>query len=114
MHRHGLLPGESLNIRRVMTADGRPAEQVVIASPSGRNYAYQPGESGLLFSDTGELGVYSVNFLGETSQSVEYFTVNLLMRENHSSVRQKAFRLEGPASAQHCRLNQDGANSGRH
>jgi Ca-activated chloride channel homolog len=74
---HGLQPGESLNIRRVVTSDGRPAEQVVIASPSGRNYANQPGESGLLFSDTGELGVYSVNFLGETSQSVEYFTVNL-------------------------------------
>jgi Ca-activated chloride channel homolog len=74
---HGLQPGESLNIRRVVTSDGRPAEQVVIASPSGRNYAYQPGESGLLFSDTGELGVYSVNFLGETSQSVEYFAVNL-------------------------------------
>jgi Ca-activated chloride channel homolog len=75
--RHGLQPGESLNLRGVVTADGRPAEQVVIASPSGRNFAYEPGESGLLFSDTGELGVYSVNFVGETSQSVEYFTVNL-------------------------------------
>jgi Ca-activated chloride channel homolog len=83
---HGLQPGESLNIRRVMTADGRPAEQVVIASPSGKNYAYQPGESGLLFSNTGELGVYSVNFLGETSQSVEYFTVNLL-NERESLIR---------------------------
>jgi Ca-activated chloride channel homolog len=83
---HGLQPGESLNIRRVMTAEGRPAEQVVIASPSGRNYAYLPGESGFLFSDTGELGVYSVNFLAETSQSVEYFTVNLF-DEGESFIR---------------------------
>jgi Ca-activated chloride channel homolog len=94
---HGLQPGESLNIRRVVTADGRPAEQVVIASPSGRNYAYQPGESGFLFSETGELGVYAVNFLGETSQTVDYFTVNLF-DERESSILPAASIQIGRAS----------------
>jgi Ca-activated chloride channel homolog len=68
----GLAPGESLSI-----LPSPQVEQVVVASPSGQLYSFIPGESGVLFSETGELGVYAVNFLAGDEQRAEYFAVNL-------------------------------------
>lgn len=68
----GLAPGESLSI-----LPGPQVEQVVVASPTGQLYSFIPGESGVLFSETGELGIYAVNLLAGDEQRAEYFAVNL-------------------------------------
>ncbi len=69
---NGLQPGESLSI-----LPGPQISQVVVALPSGRTYALPPAESGILFSETGELGVYAVNYLGSDPTYAEFFAVNL-------------------------------------
>jgi hypothetical protein len=51
------------------------AEQIVIASPSGKAYTLAAGQS--LFSETNELGYYAVNFISKDATKVEYFAVNL-------------------------------------
>lgn len=71
-----LLPGESVRIM-----PGLDVQTVAVSSPEGRIYALVPDENDLLFSTTAELGVYAVNFLKETSQSVEFFAVNLFSEQ---------------------------------
>lgn len=67
-----LLPGESVSI-----LPGVDIVEVAIATPQGRVFSLQSKEESLVFSETGELGVYAVNFLKEKSQSAEFFAVNL-------------------------------------
>jgi hypothetical protein len=67
-----ILPGEGVSI-----IPGLGVNEVAIASPSDKIYSLTPNENGLLFSETGELGVYAVNFLKEKTQAAEYFPVNL-------------------------------------
>jgi Ca-activated chloride channel homolog len=67
-----ILPGEGVSI-----VPGPGVGEVAIASPLNRVYTLPPDESGLLFSETGELGVYAVNFLKEKTQTAEFFAVNL-------------------------------------
>jgi len=67
-----ILPGEGVSI-----VPGPGVDEVAIASPSDKTYSLTPHENGLLFSETGELGVYAVNFLKEKTQAAEYFSVNL-------------------------------------
>jgi hypothetical protein len=76
-----IAPGESLRI-----TPGPAAEQVLIASPSGQVFSYTPGEEGIQFSETGELGVYAVNILEGDSQTADYFSVNLF-DERESNLR---------------------------
>jgi len=79
-----LLPGESVTI-----LPGLGIQEVAVASPAGAVSTMRPNENGLLFSETGELGVYAVNFLKEKSQSVEYFAVNLFS-EGESDIKPAA------------------------
>lgn len=67
-----LRPGDSLTIRPDATV-----EQVVVASPSGRTISLPLGETGATLKDIDELGVYAVNYLSESSQSADFFAVNL-------------------------------------
>jgi hypothetical protein len=67
-----LRPGDSLTIRPDATV-----EQVVVASPSGQTISLSLGENGATLKDIGELGVYAVNYLAESSQSADFFAVNL-------------------------------------
>lgn len=80
----GLRPGDSLTIRPDLNT-----EQIVIASPSGRTYSPPLGENGAVFKDTGELGVYAVNYLSASSQSADFFAVNLF-DPNESNIRPAA------------------------
>jgi Ca-activated chloride channel family protein len=68
----GLQPGENLYI-----LPQPEVNRVVIASPSNQLYTYTPSEKGILFTKTGELGVYAVNYLTSESQSADFFAVNL-------------------------------------
>jgi Ca-activated chloride channel family protein len=78
-----LQPGASVTIM-----PGVDVEEVAIASPRGNVYTLPPKEEGLIFSETGELGVYAVNFLKEKTQSAEFFVVNLF-NENESNITPK-------------------------
>ncbi|MBN2146093.1 MAG: BatA and WFA domain-containing protein [Anaerolineales bacterium] len=69
---NGLRPGESLSIM-----PGPDTTQIAIASPSGKVYSLLPEESGALFTETGELGVYAVNYLGANQSQADFFAVNL-------------------------------------
>jgi hypothetical protein len=74
----GLLPGQSLLIR-----PEPGVSQVAIASPSGQIYSLPPAENGILFTNTGELGVYAVNYLEPGAEQdnlppkADFFAVNL-------------------------------------
>lgn len=70
--KESMLPGDEVRI-----IPGSGVQEVAVASPSGTVYTFPPSENGLLFTETGELGVYAVNFLEEKSQTSEFFTVNL-------------------------------------
>jgi Ca-activated chloride channel family protein len=67
-----LKPAESLEILPPLQVD-----QVVVIAPSGSATSLIPGETGLLFTQTDELGLYTVNYLSETDPTTEYFAVNL-------------------------------------
>jgi Ca-activated chloride channel homolog len=67
-----LRPGESLSI-----TPPPGVEQVVVASPSGRAIPVPPGPDGFIFSETGELGYYAVNFVSGDASTAAYFAVNL-------------------------------------
>jgi hypothetical protein len=75
-----LLPGEEVNL-----LPGSGVQEIAIASPSNTIYTLAPDESGLVFSATGELGIYAVNFLKEKSQNAEFFSVNLFS-DNESDI----------------------------
>ncbi len=65
-------PGDSL---RILPAPD--VEQIAVASPTGQVFSYLPQADGVTFNETGELGIYAVNYLRQTSQTAEYFAVNL-------------------------------------
>ncbi len=67
-----LQPGESLSI---LPPPG--VQQVVVVSPAGKAYAFTPLASAITFTETGELGYYAVNFIGQDSQTYQTFAVNL-------------------------------------
>jgi hypothetical protein len=67
-----LKPGEGIEI-----LPPPDAERVVIVSPSNLAFSYSSLESGIVFTETRELGFYAVNFIAGDSTSVEYFAVNL-------------------------------------
>jgi hypothetical protein len=77
----GLQPGESLTIGGHPNADRGQAGSLAIASPSGKVYTLRTGETGVTFTETDELGVYAVNYLGEEGSQqtppADYFAVNL-------------------------------------
>ena len=75
------LPGESISI-----SPGLDVQELAIASPSGTVFSLHPDENGSQFSETGELGVYAVNFVKAKSQSAEFFAVNLFS-ESESDIR---------------------------
>jgi hypothetical protein len=69
----GLRPGETITIRPPAGATA-----VVIQSPSGAAFGARPGERGVLFANTRELGPYVVTVsAGEQVLSVSRFAVNL-------------------------------------
>lgn len=68
----GLQPGEPLHI-----LPDPSVQEVALVSPEGAVTAFEPGEDGILFTETGELGLYAVNYLTSESQWAEYFAVNL-------------------------------------
>ena len=78
-----LQPGASVTI-----LPGVFVQDVAVASPGGIVYTLPPNEDGLIFAETGELGVYAVNFLKESAQSAEFFVVNLF-NESESDIRPK-------------------------
>ncbi len=67
-----LQPGESLEILPPLQTD-----QVLVVGPSGATASMTPGEATLLFTQTYELGLYTVNYLSEAESTSEYFVVNL-------------------------------------
>jgi Ca-activated chloride channel family protein len=67
-----LHPGESLSI-----APQPGVEQVIVTSPSNIGYTLKPGANGYIFTETGELGYYGVNFISKNTRAAEYFAVNL-------------------------------------
>jgi hypothetical protein len=67
-----LQPGQSLSI-----APQPGVEQVVVTSPSNMGYSLKPGANGYIFTETGELGYYAVNFISKSARTAEYFAVNL-------------------------------------
>lgn len=78
-----LAPGETLAIAPT------GAEQIVIVSPSGKAFSYTPGQNRIIFTETGELGYYAVNFITDDSTSAEYFAVNLF-DPSESDIRPRA------------------------
>lgn len=80
---NALLPGETLSI-----APQPGVEQVIVTSPSNIGYTLRPGANGYIFTETGELGYYGVNFVSEGTRAAEYFAVNLFDRaESNIRVR---------------------------
>ncbi len=67
-----LRPGDSLSI---LPPPG--VQQVAVVSPSGKAYAFTPLAGAITFTETGELGYYAVNFIGQDSQTFQTFSVNL-------------------------------------
>ncbi|HZD55695.1 MAG TPA: VWA domain-containing protein, partial [Anaerolineales bacterium] len=67
-----LLPGESLAIK-----PDPSIEEIKITTPSGNAFRYNPGEEGVFFSETGEPGIYEVNYTGGGEQTTDFFAVNL-------------------------------------
>jgi hypothetical protein len=69
----GLRPGETITIRPPSGATA-----VVINAPGGAAFSARPGEQGVLFADTRELGPYAVTISASGQVlSVNYFAVNL-------------------------------------
>jgi Ca-activated chloride channel family protein len=68
----GLQPGEALNILPQPGVD-----QVLVVTPSEKAFVLQPGTGSLVFSETGELGVYAINYLYENTESYDLVAVNL-------------------------------------
>lgn len=68
----GLQPGDPLVIR-----PDPAVREVAVAAPDQQVYSAAPGEQGVLFSDTGILGLYAVNYISAETQWAEYFAVNL-------------------------------------
>jgi hypothetical protein len=86
----GLQPGESLAIQVPPNVGGQTVEEILVASPSGKVYPMQPGENGVIFTKTDELGIYAVNYLanGDTQAlpPADFFAVNLF-DEAESSIQ---------------------------
>lgn len=83
---NGLQPGEEIRI----LPEGR-VSRVIIVSPQGKAYSMPTGENGILFSQTEELGVYTVNYLSDGEQNpdnpkADFFAVNLFS-EQESNLR---------------------------
>jgi hypothetical protein len=68
----GLQPGERLSI-----LPEPDVTEVDIVSPGGAVYQLSPGETALLFEETGELGLYAVNYIATGRQWADFFAVNL-------------------------------------
>jgi hypothetical protein len=79
----GLRPGETLSIRPEPGVTG-----VEVTTPSRRVVSLAPGEGGTALSDTGETGLYTVQYLGTSSQAEEHFAVNLF-NPQESNIRPK-------------------------
>lgn len=68
----GLQPGEPIVIR-----PDPGVTEVAIAAPDNQVYASALGEQGVLFTETGILGLYAVNYLTPDNQWSDFFAVNL-------------------------------------
>ncbi|GAB4580809.1 MAG: BatA and WFA domain-containing protein [Anaerolineales bacterium] len=73
---NGILPLQGITIQPEPGVEG-----IAIAAPSGQVYTPLIGESGIFFQDTGELGVYAVNYLPGDQYPAEFFAVNLFAPE---------------------------------
>ena len=78
---NGLLPNQGITIQPEPGVEG-----IAIAAPSGQVYTpliVDDGAeySGVFFQETGELGVYAVNYLTGDQQTAEFFAVNLFAPE---------------------------------
>jgi hypothetical protein len=67
-----LQPGDPLVIR-----PDPSVTEVAIAAPDNQVYTAAPGEQGVLFTNTDQLGLYAVNYLAGENQWTDYFAVNL-------------------------------------
>lgn len=85
-NQNGLRPGDSLAIHNLPDIHGEPISDIAVVSPSQKVYQLTPGENGAEFNQTGELGLYAVNFLSKSNQKAEYFSVNLFT-PSESNVR---------------------------
>lgn len=69
----GLRPGDTLEVHPEAEVDS-----LLIGYPDGTFQTFQPGETGLVFTDTRQLGLYAVNDLaGSDVRATRYFAVNL-------------------------------------
>ncbi len=73
---NSLKPGDNLEIMPPLQAD-----QVVVITPSGSSYSLIPEGVSLIFTQTSELGLYTVNYLSEEFSTTEYFAVNLFSEQ---------------------------------
>lgn len=73
---NGLLPNQGITIRPEPGVEG-----IAIAAPSGEVFSPLLEEVAVFFQDTGELGVYAVNYLPGDQVPAEFFAVNLFAPE---------------------------------
>lgn len=73
---NGLLPHQGITIQPEPGVEG-----IAIASPSGQVYSPLLNNGSVFFQNTGELGVYAVNYLPADTFPTEYFAVNLFAPE---------------------------------
>jgi hypothetical protein len=76
-----LRPGEPLVMR-----PSSEVTQVSVTSPTGRVIPIAPSQSGFVFSETSELGLYQALFSSPTAQTSEPFAVNLF-QPGESAIR---------------------------
>ena len=74
-------------------------EQVRVTTPSGAVFRLPVGETGVQFRETGETGLYTVNYVLEGQERSEYFAVNLFSAAESSIQPQTEIRI-GQASLQ--------------
>ncbi len=88
-----LTPAQSIAVQdsvapneAVVIAPEAGTEEVVVALPSGETRSFPAGEEPIVFNETGELGLYAVNYLRAEDQRAEFFAVNLFS-ELESDIR---------------------------
>jgi hypothetical protein len=91
----GLRAGATVSIHPEPGVSG-----VEVTTPSGRVVTLTPGEDGTSLSDTGETGLYTVKYMGTSSQAEEHFAVNLFDPQE-SNIRPEATlqTASGPITA---------------
>ncbi|MCB9134438.1 MAG: BatA domain-containing protein [Anaerolineales bacterium] len=91
---NGLVPHQGITIQPEQGVEG-----IAIAAPNGQVYTPLLDNGSVFFQNTGELGLYAVNYLPADQYPAEYFAVNLFAPEE-SDIRPAADIRIGLAAVQ--------------